>query len=485
MEVKEKNDSLSTGKWLQTQVAQVGASKRKVVVSSLVLGLIALSAFFFLPKKVEEKKSVGSEKAVLTVSLVPAKRLQISRKLLVNGTVWSWDPISIGSEVGGLKVDSIKVDEGDTVHAGQVMATLSSSILKAQLDREEARLLGAKASLSKSIQPNRPEDLTSLKAAYAQSLSAVASEEANLARARANHREAAENAKRYGWLVSQGAVSAQEADNRRTLSDVAMAEVNNCLEKVNAAKFSAQQAHERLSMGIGGGRREDIDLSRSQLLETEANIKQLKSQLEQTIIKAPCTGLVSKRYVHLGDIATAGKTMFDVVRDGRLELRAQVPEQDLSRVKEGQAVEMQALDGKPLKGVVREISPLVDESSRLGMVRIDIDSDAGKGSNNLQSGNLQSGNLHSGNLHPGNFLRGEILLGSTASLVVPTSALVFKDNHSMVYQVESNKVQMRFVKTGERDGQRVEILEGLKDGDNVVEKGAGFLKDGDLVRVLK
>ncbi|OPZ81100.1 MAG: Multidrug resistance protein MdtA precursor [bacterium ADurb.Bin425] len=322
--------------------------------------------------------------------------------------------------------------------------------------------------MAKSIQPNRPEDLTALKAAYAQAQAAVAQEEANLVRAKANLQEAAENARRYRWLVAQGAVSAQEADARETQSKVAAADVRNMEERVKASRFSAEQSQQRLSMGLTGGRSEDIAIAKAQKLEIEATIKQLQSQIDQTVIKAPCDGIVMKRHVHLGEIALNNKTMFEIVRDGRLELKAQVPEKDLLYVKEGQPVEMTGDSGKIFKGCVREISPLVEQETRLGTVRIDIDSCP--------------------DLKPGNFLRGEILIGKENVATLPTSCVTYKGNRPLVYQVEESqggsRARMLYVQLGARDGAFVQVLNGLKAGDMVVERGGGFLKDGDPVRVL-
>ncbi len=441
-----------------------GFSRGKIILAVLALLGLALGLYFGLGSGTKKEVASASDKAVLSVRLSPVTSRSMERKLLVNGTVWSWDHLSIGSEVGGLKVDKVLVDEGDQVREGQVLATLQSSILKAQLNREEARLLAAGAALSKSIQPNRPEDLTALKAAYAQTQASVAQEEAGLARARANHQEASENAKRYRWLVAQGAVSAQEADARETQAKVALADVSNYVERVKAAKFSSQQAHERLAMGLTGGRREDVDIARAQKMEIEAVIKQLRWQIEQTVVRAPCSGVIMKRHVHLGDIASNTKTMFEIVRDGRLELKAQVPEQDLSQVKPGQTVEMTDDFGGSFRGQVREISPQVDQDMRLGTVRIDI--------------------TNPGSLKPGNFLRGEILVGKAQVLVVPTSCVIYKGNRPLVYLVEDGKVKMSYVDVGGREGKFVEVVSGLRLGDQVVERGGGFLKDGDPVRVL-
>jgi len=467
MEVKSSSEVDDRKAGINANLSKQSGVKTKVILVSLIaIGLLGAVGYQFVQKGSAPKTPVASsDQAVLSVKLVAATLKPFSRKVLVSGTVMSWDPISVGSEVGGLKVDSVRVDEGQTVKRGQVLATLSSAILQAQLDREQARLVGANASLSKSIQPNRPEDLTSLRAGFAQSQAAVAQEEANLARAKANYQEAYENAERYKWLVKQGAVSAQEADARYTQAKVALADVHNGEEKVKAAKFISQQAHERMTMGVSGGRKEDVDISRAQKLEIEANIRQLRSQIEQTIVRSPCDGLISKRNVHLGDIASSTKTMFEIVRDNRLELRAQIPERDLDVVKPGQPVAMIG-DNDSYKGIVREISPQVEQDTRLGTVRIDIPDAASRG------------------LMPGNFLRGDILIGNQPVCVVPASCLVYKGNRAFVYLVEGDKTRMRFVQTGGREGQSVEITEGLKPGEKVVDKGAGFLKDGDTVRVL-
>ncbi|HMY55339.1 MAG TPA: biotin/lipoyl-binding protein, partial [Candidatus Obscuribacter sp.] len=150
-----------------------GLSRGKMILALMALLGIGLGLYFGLGGASKKEVAAVSDKAVLSVRLSPVTSRSMERKLLVNGTVWSWDHLSIGSEVGGLKVDKVLVDEGDQVREGQVLATLQSSILKAQLNREEARLLAAGAALSKSIQPNRPEDLTALRAAYAQTEASV------------------------------------------------------------------------------------------------------------------------------------------------------------------------------------------------------------------------------------------------------------------------------------------------------------------------
>lgn len=446
-------------------------SSKKWIILGAVLLLSAASVFVFkdsFQPAAKSSSTAAGGKAVLTVDLTSLATQPLARNLLVSGTIWAWDPVQVGSEINGLKVVAVKADDGDLVHKGQILAELNNSVLKAQLARQVANLLGAKAALAKAIQPNRPEDLTSLKYAYSQALANVAQEEANLARAQANLAEASENAKRYTMLASQGAVSAQDADNKSTLAKVYAADLHNSEQKVTAAKFSAQQVADRLHMGEKGGRFEDVTIARAQVAQIEASVAELQSQLAQTVIKAPCDGLIMKRDVHLGDISSTTKVMFEMVRDGRLELRAQVAEADLARVKPGQSVSIVATDpGRPkITATVREVSPVVDQDSRLGLVRIDLPSAAG--------------------VRPGNFVKGEILVGLADAKVLPASAIVYKDNRALVYTVGAdNKTQMHFVTIGERtaNGEFVEIVSGLSPEDKVVAKGSGFLKDGDLVNI--
>ena len=462
-----------------------GKKKKTLIISAATLLLVAGGGLVYKTfSGSTDKPSAVAERSVLTVQLVPVKQVAFERKLLVSGTVAAWDPVSVGSEASGLKVESIAVDEGTRVKKGQIMALLNGQILRAQLAQQQARLSSAKASLTKAIQPNRPEDIAALRAAYAQARANVAQEEANLIRAAATSQEAAANAKRYESLVKAGVVSIQEGMNRSTSATTSQADVQSGEQKVAVAKFAADQAHEKLVMAEAGGRNEDVMMSRSSLAEIEASVKQLTSEVDQTVIKAPCDGLVVKRSVHIGDIAASSKVMFELVRDSRLEFRAQVPETDISRIHPGQLVQVQAVmsTSPAVQARVREISPTIDLDSRLGTVKIDLpDLASATGNHNDPAATVNSTHFRSGN-----FAKGEIFLGKENVTAVPASSLVYKDNRALVFTVsKDNLAQMHFVEAGERDLDNIEIKSGLANVSSVVAKGAGFLKDGDKVKVVE
>jgi HlyD family secretion protein len=257
----------------------------------------------------------------------------------------------------------------------------------------------------------------------------------------------------------------QDTETRQTTLSVARSNLVNAEQRIAAAKFASQQAAYRLSMAEKGGRREDVDIARANVAQVQAEVKRLEAQIEQTIIRAPDDGLIVKREAHIGDITTAGKPLFAMVRDNRLEMRAQVPDTDLAQIQPGQIVYISSSKnpGSKVSARVREISPQVDNASRLGTVRIDIPDDAG--------------------FLPGTFVHGELHLGNQIVLAIPSKAVVSRQGQSAVFVLNGNKVTLQAVQTGSRAEDLVEILSGVNQGDQIVVAGAGFLKDGDTVRL--
>lgn len=444
---------------------QMVMSKWQFIAVVSILALAALVAVRLGQSTFLRKAASSVDQAVLTVAVTPVASTKMHRHLKINGTVWAWDPLTIGSEIGGLRIATVPVEEGDTVSKGQVLATLNSSLLVAQLEKERALLERARVNVEKTKQPNRPMDLARLKAAVAQSTAEVAQKEAGVVRAKASLRNAQVNTDRYKALRSEGAVSAMDLDNKVMMQETAEADLRTANQSLVAARFIKDQAVERLKLAEEGGMREDIDMARAELAEKTATVKHIEAQLSQTVIKAPTHGLIVKRLAHIGDITVANEDLFQMVRENRFEVRAQVPEQDLAVLAPGQKVEFTsaASRGQSLVGTIREISPLVDSDTRLATVRIDIP--------------YQKGYL------PGMFVSGITDLGEVSTLAAPRTAVIDKDGRKIVYVLEGDKVFSRVVKTGETTNDYLEILSGVKAGEQVVTRGGGFLKDGDIVRV--
>ncbi len=195
-----------------------------------------------------------------------------------------------------------------------------------------------------------------------------------------------------------------------------------------------------------------------------ASLSETRTRVSQATIRAPVSGQVISRNVTRGQIVMAGTELFRVVRDGRLELDAQVPETDLPLIRAGQSATITAEQSGQTTGRVRIVTPEVDGLTRLGVARVTLTPGSG--------------------LKAGNFARAEIDVGAAPALVVPSAAIVFREGKSGVYIIGTNAA-VRFVPvaTGARAGQTIAVTGGVQAGQRVVINGAGFLGEGDLVTV--
>jgi HlyD family secretion protein len=181
-------------------------------------------------------------------------------------------------------------------------------------------------------------------------------------------------------------------------------------------------------------------------------------------VTAPDSGTVTSRTVSVGQIAQAGTEMLRMLRQNRVEWRAEVPESQLSRIKTGQNVRVTAVDGTVLKGKVRAVAPTVQASNRTGLVYVDI--------------------TGGGDARPGMFARGEIDAEKGMALLLPVASVVMQDGYAYVFVLkDKNVVERRHVEQVGVRGDNMEISEGVAAGEVVAVKGAGFLKDGDTVAV--
>jgi HlyD family secretion protein len=435
------------------------------VIILMVVGIVAI--YLYNNKPWQTHAALKAAPPAVTVTVAPAVKRMVDDDVIVTGSVSAWDPLSVGSEVGGLRITTVNIEEGDKVKRGQVLATLNSALLKTQLEQAKARLASNQATLKKSIQPNRTEDIRGLEAALAQAEANTAQEIAHAAESKSNLADANLNAQRYQNLAKMGANSAQEAEAKQLAAATARQEFLSANAKVKATRFMEDQAREHMLAAQRGGRNEDVDISKAALAETKAQINQLVEQIAETIIVSPDDGLISKRDAHIGDITTAGTPLFSIIRLNRLELRAQVSDLDLIKFKPGQIVTVSATeeDAKPIKGIVKLVSPQVDPLTRLGTVRVSLPTNAG--------------------LKPGMFARADVNFGRRSAITVPVGAVISRNGESFVFTIDGDRVSSCPVKVGSQTDTYAEILSGLEANQKVVVQGARFLSDRDIVRVAE
>ena len=328
----------------------------------------------------------AAAKAALTVTLVQPQRIELAQAVQANGNITAWQEASVGSESSGWRLAEVRVNVGDVVKKGQVLATYAAETAQAEL---------------------------------AQSRAAVAEAEATLA-------EAAANAQRARDLQASGALSAQQIQQYATAERTAQAR----LDAVRAA----------------------------------ARVQQLR--LAQAQVLAPDHGVISARSATVGAVVGAGQELFRLIRQGRLEWRAEVAATHLGQLKPGQAVRISPVGAAAVVGRVRMVAPTVDAATRNGIVYVDLPAAAP-------------------GVKAGMYARGDFAVGSGSALTLPQSAVLLRDGFSYVFRLDKDqKVAMSKVGTGRRAGDRIEITSGLDPAARVVASGVGFLGDGDTVRVV-
>jgi RND family efflux transporter MFP subunit len=244
---------------------------------------------------------------------------------------------------------------------------------------------------------------------------------------------------------------------------VAAAEAN--VARDDAALGRAQELRERgfLSQASLDTALANQRASNAGLASARASLTEIRTRVNQATIRAPVAGMVASRSVTRGQIVQPGTELFQLVRDGRLELNAQIPETELRLVRAGMPAVITSEQAGQTTGAVRIVTPEVDPQTRLGVARI---------------------SLTGGALRPGMFARAEIDVGAQPALTVPSQAIVYREGKPGVYVIDSgDQVRFQPVETGGRNGGDLAITAGLTAGQRVVVLGAGFLGDGDLVRV--
>ena len=450
-----------------------------------------------------ENKSAQKVSPTMTVTLAPAETTRVARTLSATGTVAARDLTPVLPQANGLQIKKILVNIGDFVKAGQVMAVLDDSLLQDQIRQAKADVEAKQADVA-----SKQADLASKQAAVASTEASVTSSQAivqqkfaDLAQAKAKLRDAEINFKRDQELADQGVISRRLLDTATTNLATATEAVHLAEANIKSAEANVLSARANIGSALATVKisQANINSAEASVKSSAAKVEQLKTQLGQTIVRAPVSGVVAEKLARVGDVTgvppqtqiatVVGGTqkLFSIIQDGKLELQALVPQVQLPQVKIGSGVQITSdADSRVrLQGQVREIEPVVNQQRREATVKID----------------LPQTNF----FKPGMFARAAITTVTTKSLAVPQkvvqpqpdgSAIVFMLSGVDAQSAGSRRedtVRAQKVEVGEiLVGGRVEIKSGLKLGVSgaplkearVVVDGAGYIKDGDKVRVV-
>ena len=347
------------------------------------------------------------------VTVVPAVRREFVERLFVSGTLVPREEAQVAARIDGLSIVELDAEDGDRVNAGQVLARLDRTQLDTLLAQNDAAVRRAEASIEQS------------RSLIAQAQAQVEWTTSDFARAQ---------------KLGGGVMSASTIEQRETALKTAQAQLSSANNALSVAEAD----------------RKSRDAERQELLV----------RISRTEVKAPVSGLVSRRSAKLGaTAASAGEPLFRIIVDGAVDLEADAPEQSLARFIVGMPAALR-LPGvaDPVRGSVRLITQEVDKASRTGKVRIAL-SDVS-------------------HAHIGGFASGEVELARREGVGAPASALRREGDAARLDVVRDGRIEERRVTPGIVEGDEVEIEQGLVEGESVVARAAAFLRPGDRVRPM-
>ncbi|QIK37493.1 efflux RND transporter periplasmic adaptor subunit [Caldichromatium japonicum] len=252
-------------------------------------------------------------------------------------------------------------------------------------------------------------------------------------------------------------------------AQAALAEAEAALAEARANAKRARQLKGTAGLSEQQAERDLIaeQMAQARLEAARARLAETELRLARTRINAPVAGIVSALHAIEGALVQPGQELVRLIHDGRLEWRAEVADTLIHRLAPGMSAWVQTPDGGRIEGQVRLIEPSIDPRTLTGRVLVQFPVAETRD-----------------RLRPGMFVRGSFALGHTLALTLPQTAVQLEQGQTRVFVLgRDQRVHALEVKIGRRLGDRVEVLSGLGPEDQVVERGVGFLNDGDLVRI--
>jgi len=407
----------------------------------VIIGLLAFRIVNRLNERQQEEvqKSQIKEEIIIPVRTALVGKGEVNSFLKVTGVVEANETVRVTSEIMG-QAKEVKVKDGEEVNKGDILIVLGDEQIKIQVAQAQATLDSIQASSDKIKSGARPQEIKQAESALLQ--------------AKMNRDSVEENYLRMEKLFSEKAISEQQYEQAKNQYEI--------------ADVQYQSAQESYELVIEGAAEEDIKSVEAQVRQTKAALDMAKYQLKNTQITAPISGKVTSITVSSGEMVAPSVPLLSIIDVSRIFVKVGISEKDISKIKEGQTVhlEIDAFPEEKFQGEVVSKGVAVDQMSKTLEVKIEI---------------LQP----EVDIPVGVFARGDILVKTNQdALIIPSSALTRKKDGIYVYVIEEGIARQKEVVLGIIQNERVEILKGLSEKEEIVVLGNQELQDGLKVDVL-
>lgn len=402
------------------------SSRNKLVAFGLVFLLACVGIYVISHSDRAAKSSSALTNA--SVQSYRAERRDMMRTISLSGQTVPLAQVDLSTKYAG-NITAVYVDLGDTVEPGQVLLEQDPVDTSLQLSQNRAAWAQAAAE-TKSAQSQFYSDLQKAQVEYA---------------------TAKMNYNRYVILKDEGAVSQKDLDTMYQALIVAKAALDN-LQLQNVGDTPALIAGKQAAQA-----------------KAKYTVDSLSKQLEDLTIRAPRHGVISYRNAEAGAMAAANTKVLTITDTSGIYIDCPVAEADVAAIQPGMTVSVSVESlANTYDGTITYVSPAMDPTNKTYIVRITLS-------------------------NPDNLLRGGMFAQSSLevlqrrnTLFVPKDALVEQNGVSQLYVINpDNTIAIRTVKTGLRNDNYVEILEGLSDGEQIATTNLARLRDGVSVTIEK
>lgn len=422
-------------------------------VSAVFLGITMLTAGCgTLPKEVADAQSQSPEEENSTpVDMAIAQRSKLREAPEYTGTTVPFQEVSLRAQVEG-RVINLNVDVGDTVKKGQAIAQLDDTLLRTALNAEQA-------------------ELAALRAEVARAQNQVSNARAEVEQERLALRQAQSDSQRQQRLFREGAIAAQAAEQSRTEARTATQALRAAVEQVQTEQQAVAAAQERVSA-------------------QQAVVTQAREQLSYAQLKSPISGVVTQRITEAGNLVQPNGEVLKIGDFSRVQINVEVSELALANLRVGQSttVRLDAFPNQTLRGQVTRISPAADPTARLVPIEVTIPNSNGRIGSGLLARVSFEDNANQAVVVPETAIQGQGEQGKQGKQGEQGEQGEQQNTQRTLFVVNGRtgtqaKVTARTVKLGEKANGKVEILSGLKPGEQFVARSGRPLKNGETVGI--
>jgi RND family efflux transporter MFP subunit len=421
-----------------------------------LVGLVAATGCSGEPPSAVERKPATAGPRVPVVSVASVEARVLERAVDATGSLLAWEEVVLNTAIAGT-VARLRVDLGDRVQAGQVVAEQDPRETALAVEQAEAGVEAARDALGRA-QAQAQASLAQLQ----QVRESRRSLEAALNRTRAALEETRANLERMRKLASDALVAQREVDVARTQYVAATAQHETSQVELSQFPDRVRVAEANLESDRSAIRVAEADLRRR-----EAELALARKKLTDVTLRAPITGAIARRHVNPGQYVPENTPVFSIVRTDVLKFTGTVPEHASLDLRPGQSVRIRVepVPGRDFPGRVTRVSPAVDVTSRTVTIEAEVPNPERL-------------------LKPGLFARAAVVLRQDQAVAfVPEGAVAYFAGITKVFVVRAGAAQERAVSLGARKDGFIEVVKGVEPGEQVATSGLAQLHDGAAVTV--